>query len=119
MSMAVARPMPLYADIIENSKNHLESLRRMRAIRLLLREYGVLITPLQIRILMEVKRDPGISVGEIASAMNFGLAQVSNNIGRLIKRDLLITRKMSTDRRVVNVMLTEGGENVLSVVMGK
>jgi len=93
------------------------SLRRIiRAIdlrsRFLVTSYG--LTGPQLTVLRELSVHDGVSVGELTRAIHVSQATVTGILDRMAKRDLVRRQRSETDRRCVQVWLTDLGEQLLA-----
>jgi DNA-binding MarR family transcriptional regulator len=79
--------------------------------RHLITRYG--LTGPQLTVLRELSLHEGCSVGQLTRAIHLSQATVTGIIDRLVKRDLVRRRRSDTDKRRVEVWLTEAGKQLL------
>jgi DNA-binding MarR family transcriptional regulator len=72
----------------------------------------------QVWALSVVREQPGIGVGELASAMNIQPSTASNLVRVLVERGLVATLKSDNDRRTVQLKLLPAGAKVLKATPG-
>ncbi len=68
------------------------------------------VTTSQCFIVVEIGRDPGISVKELASVLKLDKSAVSRAVEELVQKGFVIRESSKTDRRRVVLSLTEEGE---------
>lgn len=68
------------------------------------------VTTSQCFIVVEIGRDPGISVKELASVLKLDKSAVSRAVEELVQKGFVIREPSKTDRRRVVLSLTEEGE---------
>src|ERR1700758_1543212 len=91
-------------------------LRLAREIR---REQIGSVSPHQVSLLFSIKREPGVTVGQLAAEERISTAAMSKRVSRL-ERDGLVERTQSeTDRRCVGLTLTEDGQRILRRVRSR
>jgi DNA-binding MarR family transcriptional regulator len=77
------------------------------------------VSPQQIGLLVTIKYDPGVTVGQLADDDKVSTAAMSKRISRL-ERDGLVARTQSeADRRCVGLTLTEEGQRTLRRVRSR
>ena len=88
----------------------------LRLARELRREIQTLgVTSGQVTLLIQIKRDPGITASELAERERISAPGMSGHISRLETAGL-IERTRAADRRRIGVTLTPAGEQVLEDV---
>lgn len=102
-----------------NSKEVLTALRRItRAIYLhskqLERQVGLTVP--QILVLQAINENERPSVSDIARQVSLSQATVTSVINRLVKKDLVVRERSTSDRRKVRACLTESAVEVLENV---
>lgn len=80
--------------------------------RFLVTNYG--LTGPQLTVLRELSVHDGISVGQLTRAIHLSQATVTGILDRLAKRDLIRRQRSETDRRRVQVWLTDTGRQLLA-----
>jgi DNA-binding MarR family transcriptional regulator len=91
----------------------------LRLARELRRERIAGVSPQQVGLLVAIKYEPGITVGELAAVERVSAAAMSKRISRL-ERDGLVARTPSeTDRRRVGLTLTDEGQRTLRRVRSR
>lgn len=87
--------------------------------RRLRRERIAGVSPHQVSLLVSIKYEPGVTVGQLAAADQVSTAAMSKRISRL-ERDGLVARTQSeADRRCVGLTLTEEGQRTLRRVRSR
>jgi DNA-binding MarR family transcriptional regulator len=76
------------------------------------------VTVEQFHILRHVRRGTG-SISELATAKNISRPAMSQAVEVLVKKELLTRAQSTQDRRVVELALTEAGNNLLDTVFQK
>jgi len=77
------------------------------------------VSPHQVGLLVSIKYEPGVTVGELATGERVSTAAMSKRISRL-ERDGLVARTQSeADRRCVGLTLTEEGQRTLRRVRSR
>jgi DNA-binding MarR family transcriptional regulator len=102
-----------------NSKEVLTALRRItRAIYLHSKqlERRVGLTVPQILVLQAINENERPSVSDIARQVSLSQATVTSVINRLVKKNLVVRERSTSDRRKVRVSLTESAVEVLGNV---
>jgi DNA-binding MarR family transcriptional regulator len=109
------------------TKQHLEAMAvadRLRPTLLRLgtelrREKIAGVSPHQVGLLVAIKYEPGVTVGELAARERVSTAAMSKRVSRL-ERDGLVARTQSeTDRRRVGLTLTDEGQRTLRRVRSR
>jgi DNA-binding MarR family transcriptional regulator len=91
----------------------------LRLARELRREIHTLgVTSGQVTLLVQIKRNPGITASELAERERISAPGMSGHISRL-ETATLIERARATDRRRIGLTLTPAGEQVLEDVRRK
>ena len=91
----------------------------LRLARELRREIHTLgVTSGQVTLLVQIKRNPGITASELAERERISAPGMSGHISRL-ETATLIERTRATDRRRIGLTLTSAGEQVLEDVRRK
>jgi len=91
----------------------------LRLARELRREIHTLgVTSGQVTLLVQIKRNPGITASELAERERISAPGMSGHISRL-ETATLIERTRATDRRRIGLTLTPAGEQVLADVRRK
>jgi DNA-binding MarR family transcriptional regulator len=91
----------------------------LRLARELRREIHTLgVTSGQVTLLVQIKRNPGITASELAERERISAPGMSGHISRL-ETATLIERTRATDRRRIGLTLTAAGEQVLEDVRRK
>jgi DNA-binding MarR family transcriptional regulator len=91
----------------------------LRLARELRREIHTLgVTSGQVTLLVQIKRNPGITASELAERERISAPGMSGHISRL-ETASLIERTRATDRRRIGLTLTPAGEQVLEDVRRK
>ena len=91
----------------------------LRLARELRREIHTLgVTSGQVTLLVQIKRNPGITASELAERERISAPGMSGHISRL-ETARLIERTRATDRRRIGLTLTPAGEQVLEDVRRK
>jgi DNA-binding MarR family transcriptional regulator len=70
---------------------------------------GTEVTVPQSRVLMHLRRTPGIGVSAVAEHLGIGLASASALVDRLVRRGLVVRAQDPDERRRVILTLTEEG----------
>ncbi len=74
----------------------------------------------QVSLLVEIRRQPGIGVGELAERERMSAPGMSGHVERLVQAGLVErTRDESGDRRRVGLTVTHEGDNVLRSVRSR
>lgn len=68
----------------------------------------------QVWILAALAETPGITVSHLSEALSIHISTASNMLDKLAKVDMVERRRSDTDRRVVNLYLTENGRAALA-----
>lgn len=77
-------------------------------------EHG--LSPLQIRLLLMIKHEAGIfTASQLAPKLNVAKATVSVALRPLIEKKLIVKRRSATDNRVLELKLTEWGEEIAHI----
>lgn len=63
----------------------------------------------QLWVLYELNRAPDLKVSELAANLAIHQSTASNLIEKLVKKDLIVKKRETTDQRVVRLSLTEQG----------
>jgi len=71
-----------------------------------------------VAIMLEVRREPYRSIGQIARAVGVAKPSVTRHIDALEKRGLATRKVNDDDKRLVKVWLTQLGIEVLSEIVG-
>ena len=79
--------------------------------RELIKKHG--LTGPQLLVLKEIQKDPFRPISKIASEISLSQATVTSIIDRLEQQDLAVRNRNSSDRRKVNISLTEKGIAIL------
>ncbi|MDT4328417.1 MarR family winged helix-turn-helix transcriptional regulator [Methylomonas sp. MED-D] len=74
------------------------------------------VTSAQLWALWELSKNPGLKVTELAKAMSIHHSTASNMLDKLAKKGLIMRERVSQDQRVVTVMLTQDGIELLNQV---
>jgi DNA-binding MarR family transcriptional regulator len=74
------------------------------------------VTSAQLWALWELSKNPGLKVTELAKVMSIHHSTASNMVDKLDKKGFIIRERVSQDRRVVTVTLTQDGIELLSQV---
>lgn len=91
----------------------------LRLARELRRERIAGVSQQQVTLLVAIKYEPGITVGELAAGERVSPAAMSNRVSRL-ERDGLVERTQSdADRRRVGLTLTDEGQRTLRRVRSR
>ncbi len=106
---------------VSMKKEQIEQLRHLS--RKLVRELGLLqpdqsdvnATPAHWHALVEIDKDPGITLSKLANLLLISLSKVSGLI-KSLKKDGLIELKMGVDRREKHLHITAAGKNVLEKI---
>ncbi len=72
------------------------------------------LTMSQLRVLLYLNRDPGMTAGRLAERLGVRPSTVTGIVDRLVRHDLVCRRPDSDDRRVVRNLLTPRGSEVMS-----
>ena len=92
----------------------------LRLTRELRRESAALgVTGGQVQLLVAIKRNPGISLGELAAAERISPAALSGYVRRLQKAGLVTRTAHAGDRRRQGLALTEEAQRVLRSVQSR
>ncbi|EFI83477.1 Uncharacterized HTH-type transcriptional regulator yusO [Listeria grayi] len=73
------------------------------------------ITTTQLMALNFLKREPSLTLGELADRMKLGKSTVSGVVDRLVRAEFLKRSRDATNRRCLNLELTEIGEEKAAV----
>lgn len=92
-------------------------LRLARELRKETEQLGV--TTSQVTLLWLVKRNPGLSLAELAAEEGISPPALSGHIDRLERAELIERVRSSEDRRRVGLRLTEDGERLLRRVRAR
>ncbi|ACF13630.1 transcriptional regulator, MarR family [Chloroherpeton thalassium ATCC 35110] len=79
-----------------------------------LKEHNLNFTPEQLIILKRLRFENGLTQNEIAHHLLRDSASITRIIDGLEKRNLVVRKKIATDRRANQVFITEAGEDVLN-----
>jgi DNA-binding MarR family transcriptional regulator len=91
----------------------------LRLARELRREKIAGVSPHQVGLLVAIKYEPGVTVGQLAAEERVSTAAMSKRVSRL-ERDGLVTRtKSEADRRCIGLTLTEEGQRILRRVRSR
>lgn len=71
------------------------------------------VTAPQILIMQAILNTEGVTLGEIASTVSLSQATVSSILDRLEKRELIIRKRSTVDKRRVHAYLSDKGHQVL------
>jgi DNA-binding MarR family transcriptional regulator len=74
------------------------------------------VTSAQLWALWELSKKPGLKVTELAKLMSIHHSTASNMLDKLAKKGLIMRERVSQDQRVVTVMLTLDGIELLNQV---
>lgn len=72
----------------------------------------------QVWALSVIAAQPGLGVGQLASALNIRQPTASNMLKALQTRGLVTTQKSDSDRRMLQVFITPEGQTLLDAVPG-
>lgn len=72
----------------------------------------------QVWALSVIATQPGLGVGQLASALNIRQPTASNMLKALQTRGLVTTQKSDSDRRMLQVFITPEGQTLLDAVPG-
>jgi DNA-binding MarR family transcriptional regulator len=75
------------------------------------------LTLTQLKILMLLSAQPGLSGRELAGHMGVGLATLSGMIDRLVAHDLVARQEDPQDRRVRRITLTPAGAELIGTII--
>ncbi|BAC12029.1 transcriptional regulator (marR family) [Oceanobacillus iheyensis HTE831] len=67
------------------------------------------ITVVQLQTMKHISEHPNISLQELAEKMNISKSTVSSTVDRLVKASFLRREQSTSDRRAINLNLTEEG----------
>ncbi len=65
-----------------------------------------------------IRSQPGIGVNDLAAAMDIHQSTASNLVRQLLKKGLIRSEKLASDRRSVQLMLEPDGDALLAAVPG-
>ncbi|MFD1337348.1 MarR family winged helix-turn-helix transcriptional regulator [Oceanobacillus iheyensis] len=68
------------------------------------------ITVVQLQTMKHISEHPNISLQELAEKMNISKSTVSSTVDRLVKASFLRREQSTSDRRAINLNLTEEGK---------
>jgi DNA-binding MarR family transcriptional regulator len=85
-----------------------QAVRELDAVRLRHWEQHRLTLP-QLRVLYQVRRTPGITIGELAPLLGVTVSTTSGLVAKLVDRGLLARTTAPADRRQIPLRLTEAG----------
>ncbi|HEY8628457.1 MAG TPA: MarR family transcriptional regulator [Gaiellaceae bacterium] len=88
-----------------------------RALRRELHSLGV--TGGQVSLLVQISKQRGIGVGELATLEGMSAPGMSKYVGRLEREGLVVRGSVGGDRRRIGLSLTESGERVLRSVRSR
>lgn len=71
------------------------------------------VTTDQFYILQYINQHGSITASEIAQAFTVGRSAITAIVNRLVEKDLLIRKRSETDRRIVSLMLSERGKEIV------
>ena len=72
------------------------------------------VSSAQLWALWELSRKPGLRVTELAKAMSVHQSTASNLLEKMVKKGLVTRQRISGDHRVVNLYLTDLGQETLA-----
>jgi MarR family transcriptional regulator, organic hydroperoxide resistance regulator len=75
------------------------------------------LTVLQLQALIFINKEKTISISDIAKQFKVSLPTATVFSDKLVKMNIIKRKKTKTDRRIVNISLTEKGENLLKKAM--
>ena len=81
-------------------------------------EHAVGLGGAQVWALSVIAAQPGLGVGQLASALNIRQPTASNMLKALQARGLVTAKKSETDRRVLQLFITAEGQSLLDAVPG-
>ena len=70
---------------------------------------NITVTPSQMGILFALSREESITMGELSSALSIDNSTLTRLADRLVKQGFIERARDSSDRRVLNLMLTQAG----------
>jgi DNA-binding MarR family transcriptional regulator len=111
-STAPAEPRDPSGDIIADFRATMSQLKCASSERLL--RLGV--STAQLHIMFTVQRAGEMTMSHLAEVMNVSLSNATGLIDRLEERGFIERHRVETDRRVVLVRITAGGEQMLGEV---
>jgi DNA-binding MarR family transcriptional regulator len=82
--------------------------RDLDTVRLRLWERFGLTLP-QLRVLHQIRREPGVTTGDLARALGITVSTTSGLVGKLVDRGLVTRTTAPDDRRQLPLRLTEAG----------
>jgi len=91
----------------------------LRLGRELRRERIAGVSPQQVGLLVSIKYEPGVTVGELASGERVSAAAMSKRISRLERGGLVARTPSEADRRRVGLTLTDEGQRTLRRVRSR
>jgi len=112
-------------DLVASSPTTTELANRLRPVLLKLsrelrREVHALgVTGGQVSLLIQIRKDPGVGVRELAARERMSPAGMSGHIDRLEQAGLAERTRHSTDRRRQGLTVTAAGERVLRSVRSR
>ncbi len=72
----------------------------------------------QIRVLFQLRRTPGIGVGDLSQALGVTVSTASGLVGKLADRGLVFREAVAEDRRQVSLKLSEQGARLAGEIAG-
>ena len=77
------------------------------------------LTMSQLRVLVILQRDPGVTAGRLADRLGVRPSTVTGIVDRIVKQDLVERQPDPDDRRVVRNTLTDQGQAVVTEISRK
>lgn len=105
--------------ILEDSKSFREKFRIMeRKLSLLMKGNSCCcdISLTQCHALVEIGRTPGINLRTLANQLDLDISTMSRCIESLVKMDLVIRKNAATDRRCIDLELTDQGKHLFNTI---
>ena len=96
------------SELAQFRRAYWQAVRELDAVRLRHWEQYRLTLP-QLRVLYQVRRTPGITVGELAPLLGVTVSTTSGLVAKLVDRGLLARSAAPADRRQIPLRLTEAG----------
>lgn len=94
--------------LIRFRRAYWQGLRELDAVRLQRWEHAQLTLP-QLRVLLQVRRTPGITIGRLAGQLGVTVSTVSGLVTKLVDRGLVVRTPSAQDRRQLPLQVTETG----------
>lgn len=97
--------------LIRFRRAYWKGLQDLDAARLQRWEHAQLTLP-QLRVLLQVRRTPGVTIGQLAKQLGVTVSTISGLVTKLVDRGLVTRTPSAADRRQLPLQLTEAGADL-------